>query len=313
MLSFEPEILEGVSKGLLTERSARRLLPYERRETFSIYGELRLATWLAVSLLATGIGIFVTRNLRQTGPAVLITVLALASAACYAVILAKRHAPQRWPSSLLDDYILLLGALLLSANLGYAESQYHLLDAFWTEHFLLLAIIHGVSAYYFNSRTLLSLSLASLASWSGFRGDLGVGQGTALAGRALIASALTVLWRLGNRAFPARESFNPVFDHFIVLLSLFGALVWLFDPRFEFLGLLVVIGVSVASLAYAFKTGHEAFAVYAIAALFIAVTYELIHRIVGGNAALSLLALLLTSIAAVIALYQVHRRLKEER
>lgn len=324
MLSYEPEILASVSRGLLTEKSASRLLPIERREVFSLYGELRLAAWLAVALIATGAGIFIRKNFHQIGPATLIAALAMASAICYAVIVVRKRDPERWPASLLDDYILLLGALLLSADLGYAESQYHLLGARWTEHFLVLAVVHGLTAYYFDSRALLSLSLASLASWLGFRGNFESEPAASLGGRALLASGLTLLWRVGNRAFPSRRSFDSVFDHFIALFAFFGGLLWLFDfhihgvrsgelTDFELWGLLVIIATSVASLSYAFRTGSEAFAVYAIAAILIAANYELISRFFRSDPALSSLVLLITSATAVVALYQIHIRLKEGR
>ena len=38
---------------------------------------------------------------------------------------------------LADDYVLLLAALLASADIGYIESQFHLLGPVWQRHFLL--------------------------------------------------------------------------------------------------------------------------------------------------------------------------------
>jgi hypothetical protein len=185
VISLESELLQA--------HADARLIAVERREVFSIHAELRILTWGGVMLIATGIGVLVSKHLDQIGPVVIAAAIALAAAACYAFAWWKRTRT----ASLFDEYILLLGALLLSADVGYIESQFHLLDAHWPRHFLLLAVVHGVAAYLFGSRMVLSLSIAALAAYIGVerRVDTLFDGSVETALRAIACSALVLGWR----------------------------------------------------------------------------------------------------------------------
>src|SRR6185369_3447295 len=112
MLSYEPE-LESL-RPHLGDRAADVLIARERREVFSIYPELRLASWAGVMLLTTAAGIVLKNNLDRIGPLALAVAMGLAAAACYGWVWWRRSR-----ASLVDDYVLLLGALLLSADVGF--------------------------------------------------------------------------------------------------------------------------------------------------------------------------------------------------
>ena len=71
------------------------------------------------------------------------------------------------------DYLLLLAALLVSADLAYAERQFTLLGPLWSWHLLLLAIVHAAIAYAFASPLVLAASLTALAGWFGVGGTFG--------------------------------------------------------------------------------------------------------------------------------------------
>ena len=62
------------------------------------------------------------------------------------------------------DKLRVTGALIVSADLGYAESQFHWLGTEWQWHLLILAAFHGATAYGLRSRLVLCTSIAALAA-----------------------------------------------------------------------------------------------------------------------------------------------------
>src|SRR5262249_57561382 len=120
----------------------------------------------------------------------------------------------------LDDYVLLLGALLISADAGFIESQWHPFGQEWQRHFLLLAIVHAAAAYWFESRAVLSLSIVALAAWLGIeqRGLLNTSVDFAM--RAFACAGILILWRVFNR----QPAFKPVFDQFAINFAFWGGL-----------------------------------------------------------------------------------------
>jgi hypothetical protein len=165
MLSLEPEYRALRLAGLIDEDAAARAIALERGTIFPVFEELRFVLYAAVASIISGVGILVKANLDRIGPLTLILALALAAAACYASAIRTRLRGSS--RSIGGDYLLLLGALILSADLGYAESQFRWLGSHWSWHLLILAALHAVTAYALDSRLVLSVSLTSIAGWFG--------------------------------------------------------------------------------------------------------------------------------------------------
>lgn len=267
MLSLEPEIVQLRDEGRIAAGVAAPLIAQERREIVSLYTDVRVLAWLGVMLVAAGAGIILSKNLDRIGPVAIATVTGMASLACYAYC-AWRRAPSR--ASAHTEFILLLGALLLSADLGYIEHQFHLLGSEWTAHFLLLAIIHGVTAYAFDSGVLLSLSIAALASWFGIERNTTtfVTNNVGTSVRAFACAAVVGAWRFIN----PRPQFERIFDHYIANLGLWAGLILTFRDETRALGTLIVIVLAVPAIAYGFRKRQEAFVIYPYVYAVIAVT-----------------------------------------
>jgi hypothetical protein len=162
------------------------------------------------------------------GPLVLVAVIALGAAACYLPALRDARAGRERRRS--ADVLLGLGALLASADLGYAEQAFHLLGPQWMQHFLLLSVFHGLVARALGSRLLLSFALTAFAAW--FGGDALFSYFLPLArahvaetGWRFIACALACA---GLRALSVRQSATPrgfveVCEGFAVHLACGGA------------------------------------------------------------------------------------------
>jgi hypothetical protein len=275
----------------------------ERRDVFSIHAELRFLAWGGVMLVATGVGIFISKNLDAIGPVTIAAALGAAAAACYAYAWWKGARA----ASLVDDYVLLLGALLLSSDIGFIEHQWHLLGAEWPRHFLVLALVHAVVAYLYDSRMVLSLSVAALAAWLGIERNVEmIFDANAETGmRALTCAAIVLVWRLGNR----HRAFDDVFDHFIAHLAFIGGVLLVNDH--DWIGLFLVVVFGAAAVWVGFRRRAEAFVVYAwgygtIAA--ISFIWQHIHE-----DALGLLLTLAACVVLVVGLIVTHARFKQEK
>lgn len=291
MISLEDE--------LATTGAAPALLAAERREVFSLFGELRAASYIAVALVTTGVGILLKNNADRIGPVAILTLLLAVAVGCYAFALRARR-------TIVDDYVLLLGALLVSAAVGYAESQFHLLGANWARHFLFLALFHIVTAYVTDSRLVLSAGLAALAGWFGAELrtlDNDAGFGT----RALACAATVAVFRLANR----RKSFDATYEHFAATLGFFGALAWAFDPHMRWIGVFTALALAALVVWRGLRGGGEAMVIYAI--VYATIAFDTAVLTVVTDAGMKFLYLLVSTPAAIVLLFVVYRRLKERR
>src|ERR1041385_9054322 len=105
------------------------------REPFSIHNEVCFVMWGGVMLIASGIGVIVSKNLDRIGPLTIAMALGAAAIACYIYAWIKR--------SLLSDYVLLLGAPLLSSAAAFSEQQFHVFGTWWL---LGMAVVHAATA-----------------------------------------------------------------------------------------------------------------------------------------------------------------------
>lgn len=254
MISYEPEI----EAAPLAPETAARLIAMQRREVFSLFPEVRALAWLGAMLVAGGVGVLLSHHLQQIGPVTIAIVLAAAAACCYAWAWLRRERV-----SLVDDSILLLGGMLVSADAGWIESQWHPLGA---QALAVLAIIHAIGAYVYKSRTLLSLSIGALAGWLGVRRDLDVLFSTDadLAVRMFVCAVLLALWREADRRSRRDTQFTPVFDHSAILLAFFGALILTTNRDTTTLGVVITLVIAAASALYAFRTRVEPFLLYGV-------------------------------------------------
>jgi hypothetical protein len=310
LLSLEPELIQFRDEQRLSAADAARLVALERRELFSVHLELRTMSYAAVLLIVTGVGIVLKNNFDRIGPLAIVGILMLASAACYAHAIRKHLA--RRERTIVDDYVLLLAALLFSAAVGFGESQFHLLDAAWPRHFLLLALVHGATAYWLDSRLVLSAALTALAAWLGVEQHPFAAQtfGSAeIGGRALLCGVVVLGLAFLNRVSPrGRAAFEPVYLHFAALAGFTGALSWLIDDSLRWAGFGLLVILAVAFGIEGRRKRNELFLIYAVISSVIGLDY-LAARLLGG--ALGFIVSLLTIVGAVILLFVIHRQLQE--
>ncbi len=301
MLSFDRELVQLRDEGLLRPEMASPLISGERGEIVSIHAEVRVMAWIGVMLIVGGAGVIVSKNFDRIGPLAIATAIGVASAVCYLWFAMRRKSGR---SGALDVYILLLGALLLSADTGFIEAQWHLLGGAWPRHFLLLALIHGATAYLFRSEALLALALAAIASWFGIERTLGTlfTSSHALAMRAFACAGSLAVWRMANR----RREFERLFDHFIANLVFWGGLILTFQQETRFAGAAIVVIFAVLTTWYGFRRREELFVLYAFVYAVVAIDVVIAEAI--GTNILVLLFLIVSTIGAIVALFWLHGR-----
>ncbi|MDQ3281695.1 MAG: DUF2157 domain-containing protein [Acidobacteriota bacterium] len=303
MLSFEPELQSLRDAGVLPAATADALLARERREVFSLHPELRICAWGGTMLLATAAGIFLKNNLARLGPIALAAIIAAVAIACYAFAWIRRGR-----ASLADDSVLLLGALLLSGDVAFLESQFHFFGVYWYRQFLVVALLHGAGAYAYRSRALLTLAITAAASWLGVRTDANRARDYALA--AFGASAVVLMWRAIDQRLRERTEFSGTFEHFAAIFAALGcAALWFETPHG--LGALLGIAVSIAIVMWGFRRIRESFVLYGF--VFGVVSVNVLLFDVFREGVLAFFVACLSAFAAIVALIRIHERFKELR
>jgi hypothetical protein len=283
----------------------------ENGEAFSVRAELLIVLYVAVATLIGGVGLLVRAHLDRIGPVGLTGLLFAAAALCYALALRPRLAGRE--RSLWLDYVLLLGALLTSSAVGYAESQFHWLGTAWARHLLILAAWHGVTAYGYHSRLVLSVALTSFAAWLGIelqpatlidvRAPL-----TELGWRAIGCAALCAIGALVHARGARPVAFRDVYEQFAANLALAGALALGFNDAWLWVGAALLIAFALAIGRYGLERGRESLVLWAVAYGTIgAIALE--ARLLGSVVLASNLGLL-TVVGAVLLMLRLRARLK---
>ena len=267
MHSLEPEIDTLVRAGSLDADGASRAAALESGRVFTMHRELLALLYTSVLAIVGGAGLLVRDNLDRIGPVALTTGLLVAAALCYAVAIRSRLRGET--RSLAGDYVLLLGALLLSSAVGYAETQFHLLGDNWSRHLLLLAAFHAVIAYALDSRLVLSVALTGFAGWLGVEARLGalleprhavLGAGY----RALACAAVFLLARTLHDRFARARDFPSVYEHFAANLAFWGALALLSAPGSRWIGAALCAALAAYVGVRGLRRGQESFVLYAV-------------------------------------------------
>ena len=307
MFSLEPEI--EALRPRLGDARANALIARERREVFSVHPELRIAGWLGATLLAAAAGVLLKNNLERIGPLALAIGIGLAAFACYAWTWMRRSR-----ATVVDDYVLLLGALVVSADVAFIETQFHVFGDAWKNHLLLLAFVHAAGAYAYRSRVLLSLAITALGGYLGVRKELFAATDVAIP--AFEFAALLIAWRAIDRALPPTAnrqpptvSFSRTFEHFAANAAMIGALS-LLDGNVYLAGLLT-IAIAAVVIAWGFRTHHDPFVLSGFVYAVIAVDAMLLDGVAGSRT--GALIVLVSMIVAVAGLLFLHARFKEAK
>jgi hypothetical protein len=310
--TLEPELRALHAEGTIDDATAARALASDRGRAFSLHAELRATMYAGVLLVMSGLGLVLARNIERIGPLGIVLGVALVAAACAVPAVRAKRAGRT--QTIAGEYLLLLAALLVSADLGYAERQFTLLGPLWSWHLLLLAVVHGAIAYAFASPLVLAASLTALAGWFGATGAPGDALQPAfstpeLGARALACAAVIAAWRQADRRARPDSRFTDVFDHFAANLAFWGAIAWCREWPWVALGLPLLAAFAWAAVRRGLATGREAFLVYGTVYAAIGICAAALPYI-HGTTPPSGFVLIVVCVAAAV-LWRLRRRLRE--
>lgn len=315
--------VDGLARsGTLNPTQARLFSRIARRELVSVHGELRLLAYLGVLLLMGGVGILVRENLDRIGPVAIAVGLGLGALLCLAWV--ARQAPPFSRAEVASphlalDYVLLLGALLIGADLAYVEAQFAALGDAWPWHLLLVSVIYALLAVRYDSRVVFSLALSTFVAWRGVSAarlehslwsssDAGAVRANAAACGALFVALGAVL-----RARRFKAHFEPVAAHLGWLLILAAPLSGVGESGPAGRWSAVVLGLVGGGLAI-FSYARRRFGLFAIGvvAVYVGVSALFVDALSGSDAALlGFFWFAVTPLVVLAFLYVVHRRLRE--
>lgn len=312
MHTLEPELRRLHAEGTIDDATAARALARDRRRVFSLHTELRATLYAGVLLVTSGLGLILARNIERIGPLAVVLAVALAAAACAVPAVGSRRAGRAL--GVTGEYLLLLAALLVSADLAYAERQFTLLGPLWSWHLLLLAVVHGAIAYTFSSPLVLAASLAALAGWFGVSSAPGdvlqhPFSTPELGARALACASVITAWRHADRRARPDARFSDVFDHFAANLAFWGAIAWCWEWPWVAAGLPLLAAVAYASVRRGLATDREAFLVYGAVYAAIGVCAAALPHIHDATSSFGFVLVVVCAAAAV--LWRLRRRLRE--
>ncbi len=307
--------------GLVSEPRGRHLARIARAELVSVRSELRLALYAGALLAAAGVGVLVQQNLARLGALTIAVALTLAVVACF--LWVARHAPRfSWgeagPTHLAFDYILLLGVLLMTADLAFVEARWTPLGPAWPWHLLFVSLLTALVAFRYDSRIVFSLSLTTFAAWRGVSIGLGLrgierllSTPDRLRADTLACALLFLLlggWLLRTRRKP---HFEPAASHLGWLLGLGACMSGIGTVGSTELAWTLALLLAAAALAVGAARGRR-FTLFAmgVVAAFVAVS-ALFHRL-DPPFALAAAWYLLASLALLAGLVLAQRRLQEE-
>lgn len=313
---MNPEVVQAIpallESGVLPPAAAPRLLRMARGELVSVHAELRALLYVGVLLLTGGVGLLVRQNLDRIGPVAIAAGIGLAAAAALAWV-TRVAPPFSWREvaspNLAFDYILLLGILLVAADLAYCEAAFGLLGTHRSWHLLIVAVLAGVAACRFDSRVAFSLALSSFAAWRGVSlADAGRAAGSAAGAWRWSAIACGILFAglgFGLARTGRKPHFEPVAVHLGCLLALGGIAAGIQDPAWG--AALLLAGAALAAAAY--RSRRFPLFAYGVIAAYAGLSRLLAEGV--NDVSLGCLWFGVSSVMVIAGLLAAQRRMKE--
>jgi hypothetical protein len=297
-------------QGKISPEQHAHLAGLSRGDPLSLFLELNILLYAGVLAFVGGLGWTVSTWSQQLGDVVVLTILSTILAACfwYCFSRAPAWSPAETPApSPIFDYVLYLGSLIWSLELGYIENRFHVLSGKLDLYLLATAGLFFFLAYRFDNRFVLSLGLSSLAGWFG----LTISHWSAHQDATYRQYALLYCLLVGvGGALLQRRGLKP---HFlatylnIVANVLFWALLsGVFNPQDYGLWFLALLIACAASLAWGLMRRQFAFVAYAAVYGYVGASSMFLRGVTDETAVLGYFVV--TGVAMLVVLVQIGRR-----
>jgi hypothetical protein len=238
----------------------------ERKDRFSLFLELNTLLYVGVLSFVAGVGWTIQTYLARLGDAAILSALTILFLSClyYCFSRALPYSHDQVESSgFAFDYVLYLGCLMFGLELGYLESQFHLLQTNWDHYLLLSSFVFFVLAYRFDNRFVLSLALSTLAGWFGvWLSHFPMLGESSLRAYALAYGAIVAMAGIGLHRVGIKRHFLEAYLHVaanVLFIALLSAAV---ERNLEWLYLLGLLGLAGIAIVEGVRFKRFAFVVY---------------------------------------------------
>lgn len=280
-----------------------------RQDRFSLFVETSALLYIGVLSVVGGLVWTFRDYVANLGDAVILSILGLLMAVsfyyCFSRGLPYDNDEVESPS-MIFDYVLYFGCLVLSATLGFIETRFAIFQT-WTTHLFIASVVFGLLAYRFDNRFVLSLAISTLAGYLGLEidafdlADTDILRFTALAFGTVLGGLGVWLHRQGIKPH-FLETYIHIGANVIMMATASGVL----EPGTGWLYLAALLSLSAAAIYLGVRFNRFAFVAYGTLYGYGGVSAKLLDSIGGPTAALWYFVI--TGTTVVIGLVVLARR-----
>lgn len=252
MVNLEEKATQTLfEKNHITTEQFEAVQAYRALKLFSIHNELKFLLYLSMLLFTSGVGILIYQNIDTIGHTVLLGLLLLVTLICF-YFCFKNHEGFKKEEVLfynpLYDYLLLTAVILSCTFVGYLQFQYQTFGTHYGIATLIPTLISFFCAYYFDSKSVLSIGITGMAAYLGLSIDPKhyfeneIFNNSTLSYIGLAFGLFLLLWALYASKINLKKHFNLVYLTFSLHLVGMACMVTLCDDLWLPFGL--VLGIS---------------------------------------------------------------------
>jgi hypothetical protein len=252
MVNLEEKATQTLfEKNHITTEQFEAIQAYRALKLFSIHNELKFLLYLSMLLFTSGVGILIYQNIDTIGHTVLLGLLLLVTLICF-YFCFKNHEGFKKEEVLfynpLYDYLLLTAVILSCTFVGYLQFQYQTFGTHYGIATLIPTLISFFCAYYFDSKSVLSIGITGMAAYLGLSVDPKhyfeneIFNNSTLSYIGLAFGLFLLLWALYASKINLKKHFNLVYLTFSLHLVGMACMVTLCDDLWLPFGL--VLGIS---------------------------------------------------------------------
>jgi hypothetical protein len=283
------------------------------KKRYSVHRELRVAIYVGVLLITAGVGLTIRQYFEQLGHIAIVGSLSIGALAAFGYCFLKGRP---WSSGevespgILFDYVLLFGCTLYAADVGYIETQFHLLGDSWHNYLLVSAALFFFLAYRFDNRLVLSMALSTLAAWFGFQLSVRFLSFHKYYRESAIAYGL-IAFAAGSLShrLAVKKHFFDIYLNFTVHFLLAALLSGVAEYRFSSWHLPAMAAAIAAVAVYSMRTRRFLYMLYAVLYGYACLSAVAV-AFIDGAAAMYLYGIV-SSLAVIGLIFILSRRFKE--
>jgi hypothetical protein len=299
--------------GTLSSGQLDVLTELHLKKRYSIHQELRAAIYFGVLLITAGVGLTIRQYFAQLGDIAIVGSLTVGALAAflYCFLKGKPWSGGEVESpNILFDYVLLFGCTLYAADVGYIETQFHVLGDSWHNYLLVSTALFFFLAYRFDNRLVLSMALSTLAAWFGFQLSARFLSFYQYYRESAIAYSL-VTFAVGSilHRLAVKKHFFDIYLNFTVHFLLVALLSGVAQYRFSSWHLPAMAAAIAAVTVYSMRTRRFLYMLYAILYGYACLSVVAIEFI-SGTAAMYLYGIV-SSLTVIGLIFILSRRFKE--